>query len=73
MSGAWLEGCALEPRPEVANAVGDLIWHGLSAAKPKTRYAILRHPFRDRLLPRLLGPRFVDRVIARRLGFPKAP
>lgn len=56
-----------------AGAVGDLIWRCLSAAKPRTRYAILRHPFRDRLLPRLLGPRFVDRVIARRLGFPKAP
>lgn len=53
-----------------ASAVGDLIWRCLSDARPKTRYAILSRPFRDRLLPRLLGPRFVDRVIARRLGFP---
>lgn len=53
-----------------AGAVGDLIWRCLSDARPRTRYAILSRPFRDRLLPRLLGPRFVDRVIARRLGFP---
>jgi hypothetical protein len=54
-----------------ASDVGDLIWRCLNDAKPKTRYAILRRPFRDRLLPRLLGPRAVDRIIARRLDFPK--
>ena len=54
-----------------ASDVGDLIWRCLTDAKPKARYAILRHPFRDRTLPRLLGPRVVDRVLAKRLGFPK--
>lgn len=54
-----------------ASDVGDLIWRCLSDAKPKTRYAILRHPFKDRTLPRLLGPRIVDKIIARRMGFPK--
>jgi NAD(P)-dependent dehydrogenase (short-subunit alcohol dehydrogenase family) len=54
-----------------ADQVGDLIWRCLTIAKPKTRYAILRRPFMDRTLPRWLGPRAVDRVIARRLGFPK--
>jgi NAD(P)-dependent dehydrogenase (short-subunit alcohol dehydrogenase family) len=50
--------------------VGDLIWHCLSDAKPKVRYPILRRPFMDRTLPRLMNPRAVDRVIAKRLGFP---
>ncbi|MBI3886106.1 MAG: SDR family NAD(P)-dependent oxidoreductase [Opitutae bacterium] len=54
-----------------ASDVGDLIWRCLSIAQPKARYAILSHPFRDRLLPRLLGTRRLDRIIASRLGFPK--
>lgn len=54
-----------------ASDVGDLIWRCLSNAKPKTRYAILSRPFRDRLLPRLFGPRAVDKIFARRLAFPK--
>lgn len=54
-----------------ASAVGDLIWRCLTIAKPKTRYAILRRPFMDRTLPRLMDPRVVDRIFAQRLGFPK--
>lgn len=56
-----------------AARVGDLVWDCLTIAKPKTRYAILSRPFLDRTLPRLLGPRFVDRVFAQRLGFTKRP
>lgn len=51
--------------------VGDLIWLCLSDPKPKTRYHILRNAFMDRTLPRLMNPRTVDKVIAKRLGFPK--
>ncbi|HCK83258.1 MAG TPA: oxidoreductase [Hyphomonadaceae bacterium] len=56
-----------------AARVGDLVWNCLTSAKPKTRYAILSRPFVDRTLPRLLGPRFVDRVFAQRLGFTNRP
>lgn len=56
-----------------ASDVGDLIWFCLSDPKPKTRYHILRKPFMDRTLPRLMNPRTVDRIIADRLGFPKRP
>jgi NAD(P)-dependent dehydrogenase (short-subunit alcohol dehydrogenase family) len=56
-----------------ASAVGDLIWFCLTAPKPKTRYPILRRPFMDRTLPRLMNPRAVDRIIAKRLGFPNRP
>ncbi|MEZ5994581.1 MAG: SDR family oxidoreductase [Hyphomonadaceae bacterium] len=51
-------------------AVGDLIWFCLTDPKPKTRYHILRNAFMDRTLPRLMNPRTVDRIIAKRLGFP---
>lgn len=51
--------------------VGALVWKCLADAKPKTRYAILRNAFMDRTLPRLLNPRSVDKVIAKRVGFPE--
>lgn len=53
--------------------VGNLIWSCLTDAKPKTRYHILRNAFMDRTLPRMLNPRTVDRIIAKRLGFPRQP
>lgn len=56
-----------------ASDVGDLIWFCLTDAKPKVRYQILRHPFMDRTLPRLMNPRTVDRIIAKRLGIQKRP
>jgi len=54
-----------------ASDVGDLIWHCLADPKPKVRYAILRRPFMDRTLPKMLPPRMVDGVYAKRLGFSK--
>jgi len=53
-----------------ASQVGDLIWHCLSDPKPKVRYPILRRPFMDRTLPSLMNPRTVDKIIAKRLGYP---
>ncbi len=53
--------------------VGALVWSILNDPKPKTRYAILRKPLMDSFLPRVLPPRFVDRLVAQRLGItPKA-
>jgi NAD(P)-dependent dehydrogenase (short-subunit alcohol dehydrogenase family) len=54
-----------------ASDVGALIWRCFTDPKPKTRYRILRNEFMDVTLPRLMGPRAVDRIIADRLGFPK--
>lgn len=56
-----------------ASDVGDLVWFCFTDPKPKTRYKILRRPFMDVTLPRWLGPRTVDGIIAKRLGFPKRP
>jgi|CXWL01.1.fsa_nt_gi NAD(P)-dependent dehydrogenase (short-subunit alcohol dehydrogenase family) len=54
-----------------ASDVGELIWRCLAAAEPKTRYAILRRPFMDNTLPKLLPQRMIDRILAQRLGFQK--
>ena len=56
-----------------AEDVGNLIWLCLTDPKAKTRYHILRKPFMDRTLPRMMNPRTVDGIIAKRLGFPKRP
>lgn len=56
-----------------ASDVGDLVWKCFTDPKPKTRYRILRNEFMDVTLPRWLGPRTVDGIIAKRLGFPKRP
>lgn len=51
--------------------VGALVWRILKRRAPRTRYAILRRPIMDSLLPRVLPARLVDRIIARRLGIAK--
>lgn len=56
-----------------ASDVGDLIWHCLSDPAPKPRYRILRNEFMDVTLPRMLGQRAVDKIIAKRLGMPERP
>jgi NAD(P)-dependent dehydrogenase (short-subunit alcohol dehydrogenase family) len=56
-----------------ASKVGDLIWTALTSEKPKVRYEILRRPFLDAQLPRMLPPRMVDRAVARRLGLQTRP
>ena len=56
-----------------ASDVGDLIWFCLTDPRPKTRYHILRNAFMDRTVPRMLNPRTVDKIIAKRLGFPARP
>ena len=50
--------------------VGALIWKCLTDPKPKVRYRILRNEFIDVTMPNLLGKRAVDKIIAKRLGFP---
>lgn len=50
--------------------VGALVWKCLSDPAPKPRYRILRNEFLDVTMPNLLGKRTVDKIIAKRLGFP---
>jgi NAD(P)-dependent dehydrogenase (short-subunit alcohol dehydrogenase family) len=54
-----------------ADAVGALVWRVLTIPNPKTRYSILRRPFMDEDLPRLMPKRVVDRAVAKRIGLTK--
>ena len=51
-----------------ADAVGAAVLEALTAARPKTRYAILRSKFLNWTLPNLLPARMLDRAIAGRFG-----
>lgn len=50
-----------------ASDVGDLVWKILTAHAPRTRYAIMRNPM-SQIAPAVLPKRYVDKVIAKRLG-----
>ena len=45
-------------------AVGEVVYQALTAAKPKVRYAVVGKKLQDWTLPRLLPKRMVDRLIA---------
>jgi len=49
-------------------AVGEAIYHALTAPKPRARYAILRGKFFNWTVPTLLPKRALDRIITRALG-----
>ncbi|MGZ3679436.1 MAG: SDR family NAD(P)-dependent oxidoreductase [Ktedonobacterales bacterium] len=48
--------------------VGEVVYHALTARRPRVRYAVLRRRFMGFDVPRLLPSRLVDRAIARSLG-----
>ncbi len=48
--------------------LGKAIWHALSDASPKTRYAIVPNKFMNWTLLRLLPPRLIDQLTAKRFG-----
>ena len=49
-------------------AVGEVVYKALTAARPRVRYAVLAKRFQDWTLPRLLPKRMVDRLIGRQTG-----
>ncbi len=48
--------------------IARVVLAALTTMHPRTRYAAVVHPLRNWILPRLLPPRLVDRIIARQLG-----
>lgn len=48
--------------------IAEVVERALTAARPKARYAVVPGKFVNWTLPRLLGPRTVDRLLAKRLG-----
>jgi short-subunit dehydrogenase len=47
------------------------VYVALTAAKPKTRYAVVPQRLKNWTLPRLLPDRVVDKAIAKQMGFVK--
>jgi NAD(P)-dependent dehydrogenase (short-subunit alcohol dehydrogenase family) len=52
-----------------AEKVGEVVMHALTISNPRVRYAIVPDPLLNWIIPMLLPKRFVDKLIARRLGF----
>ncbi len=52
--------------------VGATIYTALTAARPRTRYAVVRRLLTDWIVPTLLPRRLIDRTIARSLGLTPA-
>jgi NAD(P)-dependent dehydrogenase (short-subunit alcohol dehydrogenase family) len=50
------------------SAIAKLVRRALTAKRPRTRYAVSPHPFTSWILPRLLPPRVLDRIVARIAG-----
>jgi NAD(P)-dependent dehydrogenase (short-subunit alcohol dehydrogenase family) len=51
-----------------SEAVGDVVYQALTAAKPRVRYAVVPRKFQNWTLPRLLPRRVLDRLIGRQTG-----
>lgn len=49
--------------------VAEVVWRALTARRPRTRYAVVHHKFKNWFLPRLLPARLIDRAVAKQLGF----
>jgi NAD(P)-dependent dehydrogenase (short-subunit alcohol dehydrogenase family) len=52
--------------------VGEVVWHVLTVARPRVRYAVVPHRLTNWIQSTLLPKRLMDRIIARNLGFTKA-
>ena len=54
-----------------AEELGRVIHHALTVSKPKVRYAVVAHRFKDWTMPMLLPKRVLDRIIGKQLGLVK--
>lgn len=52
-----------------AERVGEVVLQALTSRNPRVRYAVLGRDFFRRFIQRLLPKRFIDRIIAKNLGF----
>ena len=50
-----------------AEAVGAAVWTALSASRPRTSYPVIGRRLMNWTIPRLIPPRILDRLIAKRL------
>ncbi len=49
--------------------MGELVWQVLTTPRPKVRYTIVAHKFKNWTIPLLLPKRMFDNLIAKQLGF----
>jgi NAD(P)-dependent dehydrogenase (short-subunit alcohol dehydrogenase family) len=49
-------------------ALAEAVWHSLTAAKPKARYAVVSGRFKNWTIPRILPTRVVDGRVAKQFG-----
>lgn len=54
-----------------AEELGRVIHHALTVNKPKVRYPVVAHRFKDWTIPMLLPKRLLDRIIGKQLGLAK--
>lgn len=51
--------------------IGEVVLHALTTSKPRVRYPVVPNMLKNWIIPMLLPKRYVDRLIARGLGFQK--
>jgi NAD(P)-dependent dehydrogenase (short-subunit alcohol dehydrogenase family) len=51
-----------------AEVIGRAVWHALTAAKPKVRYAVVPNPLPNWIIPRLMPMRILDKLVADFMG-----
>ena len=51
--------------------IGEVVLHALTTSKPRVRYPVVPNILKNWIIPMLLPKRYVDRLIARGLGFQK--
>lgn len=56
-----------------AGRIADLTWTALTTVRPRTRYTAVRRWLSDWFLPRYLPARWIDRMVANRLGLNPLP
>ena len=51
-----------------AEVIGRAVWHALTTAKPKVRYAIVPNRLPNWIIPRLMPMRILDKLVAKFMG-----
>ena len=51
-----------------AEVIGRTVWHALTSARPKVRYAVVPSPLPNWIIPRLMPMRILDRLVAQFMG-----
>ena len=56
-----------------AEVIGRIVWHALTAARPKVRYAVVPNRLPNWIIPRLMPMRILDKLVAQFMGIKPMP